>query len=182
MKSQNHEFQKNNATSMSKTLKTISKFILLTAVFGLVLTSCNKDDDDPVTFPTGSGDYFLNAKINDANYANSAYFAPTAAVTNGVLAIQSSNDGGNSIQIRVENYTGVGTYNVGGDVTAGYVNYTTLTPFKAYTSVRGTGTVEITEVTGTDIKGTFSAFSPENEEQPAAAVTITDGDFKVKLQ
>ena len=163
------------------TLKTISKFILLTAVFGLTLTSCNKDDDNPV-YPTGAGDYFLNAKVNDANYANSAYFAPTASISAGTLAIQSSNDGGNSIQIRIADYTGVGMYNVGGNVVAGYVNYTTLTPFKAYTSVRGTGSVEITEVTDTYIKGTFMAFSPENDENSTAAVTITDGDFKVKRQ
>lgn len=164
-----------------KTLKPISKFLLFATVFGLVFTSCNKDDDNPV-YPTSAGDYFLNAKINGADYANSAYFAPTTSVNNGVLTIQSSNDGGNSIQIRIENYTGVGTYNVGGDVTAGYVNYTTLTPFKAYTSVRGTGSVEITEVNDAHIKGNFSAFSPENQEQPAEAVTITDGDFKAKRE
>lgn len=163
-----------------KTLKTISKFILF-AAFGLALTSCNSDDDNPV-YPTGAGDYFVTAKINDANYANSAYFAPTAALSNGVLQIQSSNDSGNSIQIRIANYTGAGTYNVGGDVTAGYVNYTTLTPFKAYTSVRGTGTVQITEASATQLEGNFSAFAAINEEGGTEALTISEGNFKVKLQ
>lgn len=163
------------------TLKTIGKMMLLSAVFAFA--SCDKDDDNNnnSTIPA-AGDYFLKAKVNGQDYSNSAYFAPTAAITNGVLTVQSSTDTGNSVQIRIENYNGVGTYDVGGDVTAGYVNYTTLNPFKAYTSVRGTGNVVITEVTEAHIKGNFAAYSPENQENATQAVTITEGDFKVKRQ
>lgn len=163
-----------------KTLKTIAKTILFAAVFAFA--SCNKDDDDAVVpvVPTPTGDYFLKAKVNGADYANSAYFAPSCTINANTLQIQSSNDAGNSIQIQVQDFANEGTYNVGGDITRGYVNYMKIMPFKTYTSIRGTGSVEITEVTETYIKGNFTAVAPENEESPSAEVTITEGTFKVK--
>lgn len=154
--------------------------ILFSAVFAFV--SCNKDDDNNnvATPPPAAGDYFLTAKVNGSNYANSAYFAPTSTTNSNVLQIQSSNDGGGSIQIQIQNFDDVGTYNVGGNLSNGYVNYMTTFPFKSYTSVRGTGSVEVTEVSETFIKGTFTAVAPENEESPSSEVVITEGSFKVK--
>jgi len=163
---------------MKLTLKTLSKMILIAAVFAFV--SCGGDDDNTY-YPAATGDYYMKSKVDGNDYNNSAYFAPTASLNAGTLMIQSSTDGGNSIQIQIPNFDGVGTYNSGGNILAnGYINYMTLTPFKTYTSVRGSGTVEITEMTETFIKGTFSAVAPENEEDATASVTITEGDFKVK--
>lgn len=164
-----------------KTLQTITRFFLLTAVFAFA--SCNKDDDNDAApvIPPAAGDYFMNAKVNGSDYSNSAYFAPSATINAGVLQVQSSNDGGNSIQLQVQNYVGVGAYNTGGNLTNGYVNYMTIMPFKTYTSVRGTGSVEITEVTETYIKGTFTAVAPENQESPSSEVAITEGTFKAKF-
>lgn len=171
--------QKRKLKSIMKTLKTISKMILFAAVVTLV--SCNKDDDNNAWVPSGSGDYYMKGKVDGNDYNNSAYFAPTSTLNSGTLMIQSSTDGGNSMQIQIPNFDGEGTYNSGGNVLAnGYINYMTLTPFKTYTSVRGSGTVEVTEVTETYIKGTFSAVAPENEEGATTSVTITEGDFKVK--
>jgi hypothetical protein len=161
-----------------KTLKTLSKMILFAAVFAFA--SCNKDDDNPYYAPA-SGDYYMKSKVDGNDYSNSAYFAPTATLNGGTLTIQSSTDGGNSLQIQIPDFDGEGIYNSGGNVLAnGYINYMTLTPFKTYTSVRGSGTVEVTEMTETYIKGTFSAVAPENEDGATASVTITEGDFKVK--
>lgn len=155
--------------------------MLLAAVFAFA--SCDKDDDNNNTVMPVAGDFFLKAKVNGADYNNSAYFAPSATINNGVLNIQSSGDTGNSVQIQVQNYDEEGTYTSGNnDLSRGYINYMTLTPFKTYTSVRGTGTVTITEVTDTSISGTFSATAPENSETSTASVTITEGQFKVKRQ
>lgn len=154
--------------------------VLFTAVFAFV--SCNKDDDSdpaPVT-PMPSGEYYVKAKVNGSDYSNSAYFDPSSTTNSNVLNIQSSNDGGASIQIQIQNFHGADTYNVGGDLTRGYVNYMTVFPFKSYTSVRGTGTVVIEEATDAYVKGTFTAVAPENEESPSSEVTITEGTFKVK--
>ena len=157
----------------------LSKMILFAAVFAF--TSCSKDDDNNTYYPPVSGDYYMNGKVDGNNYNNSAYFAPTATLNSGTLMIQSSTDGGNSIQIQITNFDGEGTYISGNNNLAnGYINYMTLTPFKTYTSVRGNGTVEITEMTETYIKGTFSAVAPENAENATASVTLTEGNFKVK--
>ncbi len=161
-----------------KTLKTISIVLLATVFF----TSCSKDDDNNAWVPAaGSGDYYMKGKVDGSQYSNSAFFAPSATLNAGVLTIQSSTDGGNSMQIQIPNFDGAGTYHSGGNVLAnGYINYMTLSPLRTYTSVRGSGSVEVTEVTETYIKGTFSAVAPENQETPTASVTITEGDFKVK--
>jgi hypothetical protein len=161
-----------------KTLKTFSKMILLATVFAFV--SCDKDDDNPYYAPA-SGDYYMKSKVDGNDYNNSAFFAPTATLNAGTLMIQSSTDGGNSIQIQIPNFDGVGVYLSGGDnLSLGYINYMTLSPLRTYTSVRGNGTVEVTEMTETYIKGTFSAVAPENQETPTTSVSITEGDFKVK--
>ncbi len=179
MKSMIDELSKNNLNRVRKTFKAMS-MVLLATVFSL--TSCSKDDDNNAWVPTpAAGDYYMKSKVDGNDYNNSAYFAPSATLNAGVLMIQSSTDGGNSMQIQIPNFDGVGVYNSGGNVLAnGYINYMTLTPLRTYTSVRGSGRVEVTEVTETYIKGTFSAVAPENQETPTASVTITEGDFKVK--
>lgn len=156
----------------------ISKMILFAAVFAFV--SCNKDDDNPIAAITGGSDYYVNAKVDGNNYSNSSFFAPMATVAANTLIIQSSTDGGSSIQIQIQNFNGAGTYNVGGDITRGYVNYMTISPVMTYTSVRGTGSVIVEESTDGFVKGTFSAVAPENEETPSTQVTITEGSFKAK--
>lgn len=154
--------------------------IMVAAVLAFV--SCNKDDDNNTWVPAGgSGEYYMKSKVDGNDYNNSAFFAPSATLNSGVLMIQSSTDVGNSIQIQIPNFDGVGTYNSGSNNLAnGYINYLTLSPLRTYTSVRGSGTVEVTEVTETYIAGTFSAVAPENDETPSATVTITEGEFKVK--
>ena len=161
-----------------KTLQTISKTIFFAAVFAFA--SCNKDDDNPVQEVTGGSDYYVNAKVDGNNYSNSSFFAPMATVAANTLIIQSSTDSGKSIQIQIQNFNGAGTYNVGGDITRGYVNYMTLSPITTYTSVRGSGTVTVEESTDAFVKGTFTAVAPENEESPSSQVTITEGSFRAK--
>jgi len=146
------------------------------------MLSCSSDSDG------GGSDtgFYLKAKIDGANYANSSSFEPMATIAGGTLNIQSSNDGGDAIQIQVPNYTGVGTYNSGNnDLTQGYVNYldTNLSAgtFVSYTSVRGTGQVIVTEVTDTAIKGTFTATVIENEDGSTNDKAITNGTFRVEL-
>lgn len=156
--------------------------LFLATVF-FTFSACSSDDSSPVD-PGSSSEFYVNAKVDGTNYSNSNYFAPTAMVTSGVLMIQSSTDAGNSIQIQIMNYNGKGTYTSGNnDLTKGYVNFLKKgsgMSFQTFTSVRGTGTVEITEVTDAYIKGTFTATAKENVESSTASVTITEGSFKAK--
>ena len=163
-----------------KTLKTLGAMCLLATI----LFSCSSDDGGG---GSNSGGFSLTAKVNGANYSNSNYFDPMAVITNNILVIQSSDNGGNSIQIQVMNYNGVGSYTSGNNnLMAGYINYlkagATVGQFKTFTSVRGDGLVEITEVTDTYVKGTFSATAPENVSNSTESVEITEGRFKAKIQ
>lgn len=53
---------------------------------------------------------------------------------------------------------------------------------KSYTSVRGTGSVVINELTGNSVKGTFTATAYENISGSTNKVEITSGDFNAKIQ
>ncbi|HOZ74932.1 MAG TPA: DUF6252 family protein [Flavobacterium sp.] len=164
-------------------LKSIGKILLLATVF--VAASCSSDDDNNNNVPVvPSGNYFVKAKVDGADYANSPYVTPAATLNAGTLNIQSSTSTGNSIQIQIPNYTGEGTYLSGSNNPAyGYVNFTRLGPgfaFHAYTSVRGAGEVVVTSVTDTEIEGTFHAIAPENDEDSTDEVQITEGTFKLK--
>jgi len=181
MKSMIHEFQNNNCKSVSRTLQSIGTMLL--AVTLLLSVSCNKDDDAAPVVPS-AGQYFVKAKVDDGDYANSAYVTPEATLNAGTLVIQSSGDSGNSMQIQIPNYAGEGTYTSGGgDLTKGYINFSRLGAgftYQTYTSVRGTGSVVISSVSDTEIEGTFTAYAPENKEDWTVAVTIEEGTFKVK--
>lgn len=162
-----------------KTLKTFGTMCILATVF---LFSCSSDDSED----SGSGSFSLKAKVDGANYSNSSLFNPMAVIVSNTLMIQSSDNDGNSIQIQVPNFDGEGTYTSGNnDLMAGYINYleagASIGQFRTFTSVRGDGTVEITEVTDTYVKGTFSATAPENIENPTESVEITQGTFKAEI-
>jgi len=166
-----------------KSLQTISKMLLAAAV--LLTVSCNKDDDDNNTpiVPVAS-QYFVKAKVDDANYANSAYAAPAATLSGSTLNIQSSDASGNAMQIQIPNYHGEGTYLSGSNNLAyGYINFSKMGPgftYHTYTSVRGAGEVVVTSVGDTEIEGTFHAIAPENDESSTLEVHITEGTFKLK--
>jgi len=163
------------------TLKSISKMLLLATV--ILTVSCNKDDDAAPVIP-GAGTYFVKAKVDGTDYANSPYVSPAGTLSGGTLNIQSSTSGGNSIQIQLPNYHGEGTYLSGSNNLAyGYINFSRMGPgftFHTYTSVRGAGEVVITSATDAVIEGTFHAIAPENDEDSTDEVQITEGTFKIK--
>jgi hypothetical protein len=164
-------------------LKSIGKILLLATVF--VAASCSSDDDNNNNVPVvPSGNYFVKAKVDGADYANSPYVTPAATLNAGTLNIQSSTSSGNSIQIQIPNYNGEGTYLSGSNNLAyGYINFSRLGPgfsFHSFTSVRGAGEVVVTSVTDTEIEGTFHAIAPENDDDSTDEVQITEGTFKLK--
>ena len=164
------------------TLKSISKMLLVATV--LLSVSCSKDDDAAAPVVPAAGNYFVKAKIDDADYANSPYVSPAGTMSGGTLNIQSSTSTGSSIQIQIPNYHGEGQYLSGADNPVhGYIIYMKLGPgftTHSYTSVRGGGEVNITSVTDTEIEGNFHAIAPENKEDWTEQVEITQGTFKIK--
>lgn len=163
-----------------KTLKTLLKTGLL--ALAIAFSSCSSDDGG--NGGGGSG-FYLTAKVDGGNYKS--YVKPMAVMAGGMLMIQSSTSAGDAIQIQVANYNGVGTYTSGNNnLTNGYINYldmgSQVGQFVTYTSVRGTGTVEITEVTDTAVMGTFTATAVENQDGATNDVSITNGKFRAEIQ
>jgi len=163
-------------------MKTISKILFLATVL-FAFSACSSDDNSGnVAQP--SAEFYVNAHVDGTGYSNSSYFDPTGMVVSGVLMVQSSTDSGNSIQIQIPAFNGVGTYTSGNNnLTNGYINYLKKgsgLSFQTFTSVRGNGAVKVTEVTDTYVAGTFSAVAKENTESSTASVTIAEGSFKVK--
>lgn len=161
-----------------KTLKTLFSAAILSGA--VLLSSCSGDDGGG---SGGGSGYYLTAKVDGSNYKS--YVEPTAVIAGGMLMIQSSTSAGDAIQIQVANYNGVGTYNSGNNnLSNGYINFMDMgSPgqFVSYTSVRGSGTVEITAVDDTTVTGTFTATAKENVENPTDEVSITNGKFRAKI-
>lgn len=175
----------NTITYKINSMKTSRKlsFLLIGLIsLSVIFNSCRKDDDESEN-KSASGPH-LSAKVNGSEYKS--YVDPTGVAAGGMLVIQSSDTSGNSIQIQIANYNGKGTYNSGGNnLTKGYINYMKMISIgnmKTYTSVRGTGKVEITEASATEVKGTFTATAFENVSGSTDKVDITEGTFTAKIQ
>lgn len=143
-------------------------------------TSCSGDDGG-----SGGGGAGLTAKVDGASFKS---YVAQAMNQGGALIIQSSDKQGKSIQIMIMDFDGVGTYQSGGDdLMSGYIQYTGAIDINnpmavdVYTSVRGTGTVEVTEINDEGVKGTFTATAVLNEEGATDDVAITSGKFNVKF-
>ena len=165
-----------------KTFRKLSFLLIGLISLSVIFNSCRKDDDEGDDKSTSG--LHLNAKVNGGEYKS--YVEPTGVATGGMLVIQSSDSNGNSIQIQIANYNGKGTYNSGGnDLTKGYINYMKMVSIgnmKTYTSVRGTGKVEVTEASTTEVKGVFTATAYENISGSTDKVDITEGTFTAKIQ
>jgi hypothetical protein len=119
-----------------------------------VLISCGGSDDDLGL----SGEGSLTAKVAGTSFT-SLPVSVSAAITNGIAAIQGSNSSGEVIRINIASYSGVGTYKTGDAISnLNSLSYGTISPVAFWTSTFdiGSGTIEITEDTATMVSGTFS--------------------------
>jgi len=150
---------------------------------GLVISSCKKDDDDNSS-NSGSNNNTsqgsMSLKINGTDW--SATLAVQATNVNGVLSIAGSDANARQCQVTVINPNGAGTYDLGGSQTnsnSGRWTQGTGTN-DTYTTMLGlgAGSVTITELTATSVKGTFE-FTAKNTA--LEEVTLTSGSFSATL-
>lgn len=163
------------------------KFLLIAVFTVFAFTSCNNDDDDN---GGGSGDEFLTAKIDGADFAASTSPATIigATITNGLLAVQGGDNSGNTISFQIFGYTGLGVYATADALTStNGIRYITISPVATWdssgvTSITGItpGRIEVTFDDGVTVEGTFS-FEGYNAADSTTKV-ITAGEFKAVLQ
>ncbi|WP_159946882.1 hypothetical protein [Polaribacter septentrionalilitoris] len=152
-------------------MKNLKKLMLF--LFVAVLTSCSNSSDEDLGL---SGEGTLTAKVDGQTWS-SLKATVGAVVSSGVLAVQGSTSNGEYIRINITNYTGVGTYKTGDNLTnVNSISYGTIDPIASWMSTFniGSGTIEITEDTATTVTGTFTGI---NASANNSTKTVTEGSF-----
>ena len=149
------------------TLKVLSRYAFI--FMALLVTACDKDDDSTGggDDPAASGDEFVTAKVDGADFAAAQDPAVIvgAVIDSGVLNVQGGTNSGDTIRITIVGYDGPGTY-VSGDNASNpnLMGYFTISPVAGWlnngvTSLVdgiGSGTVEVTSDADGVVEGTFS--------------------------
>lgn len=144
----------------------------------VVLSSCNKDDDDGT--PAGSNGT-MTLKVNGTSW--NASLSVQAVNTNGVLNVTGSDSNAQQGSVILNGISGPGTYAVGpnGSNPGNMLRWTEgLGQTDSYmaNNVIGTGSVTVNTLTATEVSGTFY-FEGFNTAQTSK--TITEGAFNAKF-
>lgn len=175
-----------------KTIKKIS--LVLFAALAVTFTSCSSDDG-------GSGGNAaagtMKAKVAGSN-VTTLEITTFATISGNVLILQGNTGGTSSkaFNLNVGAYNGVGTYDIGGgttglgQATASYieivVDIANPTAFQSttwqapFTGGAKVGEVSVSEVTSTNIKGTFFYTAKKNSGD-MSEIAITEGSFNIEL-
>ncbi len=151
-----------------KNLKNLLLFMCLSFI-----VSCSDATDEDLG-STAEGTF--TAKV-DGDSFTSLKATVSAIVTNGVAVIGGSNANGDYIRITISDYNGVGTYKTGDAISStNSILYGSLSPFANWSSAFdiGSGTIEITEDTATQVSGTFTflGYNGPNDRKE-----VTEGTF-----
>ena len=153
-------------------------FLALISLSILNLTSCKKDDDATDDNPiTSSGSMTL--KVDGESW--SASLASQAVNSNGIINVTGSDSNAHQVAVTLMNVTEPGTYAVGGMGNQNGLRWTEgLASTDTYIAnfVMGSGTITITELSSSKIKGSFSG-TVANTDQ--VSKRITEGSFEVSF-
>jgi len=154
------------------------KRILLSAVLisAIFLVSCKKESD---TTPAGSNGT-ISLSYNGSSW--NASLGVQAVNSNGVINVTGSDANAHQAAVYLFGVTTTGTYVVGPNGNSGNsIRWTEgIDPKQTYTAsfVLGKGTITVTELSATEIKGTFSG-TVYNTDQ--SSKSITNGKFEAKF-
>lgn len=157
-----------------------SKLFILLLALTFTFSSCKKEEED--TAPNSEGS--ITAKVNGQPF--DATLSVQATLSSSVFAFAgsgttSANDV-RQINISIADYNGTGTYNfsVAGS-TAIWSEGTSASDIYTANFIIGSGQVVITEVTDSEIKGTFEFTGSNAGGGGSETRTITEGKFNVKI-
>lgn len=175
-------------------MKNLNKFgIILLTLVSTALTSCSKDSSS-----NGGGSGSISGKItatigDSGNFSSLTQGTTAMLLNNGSyqnLAIQGSEVSGKSIQLEIiGNNIVAGTYpitvdNADYNVSAVYSELNVSNPIDSatysspYSGGTNLGSVTITSITATNVKGTFSF---TGEDNPGVTKVISNGKFDVNI-
>jgi hypothetical protein len=152
--------------------------LLMMLIAGVTLfSSCNKNDDDSGT-PAGSNGS-ISLKVDGSTW--NASLAVQAVNSNGVINVTGSDSNAKQAGVTLYGVTAPGTYQVGPPNAGNMLRWTEglgQTDTYQANGVIGTGTVTVTELSDSKIKGTFS-FTGYNTAQTSKQ--ITEGKFEANF-
>jgi hypothetical protein len=173
-------------------MKTIKKIgIVLTMAFATLLSSCSSDDGGGGGGTASLGQ--VKAKVGGTNFTSMdlATFA-TKQVIGGftTIIVQGSDASGKAIQLILSDYDGgTGTYAISDDANisaiASYIEANISNPMASqtwaapYDGSGSAGSITITEISDTNVKGTFN-FTGKNQNGDDTKA-ITNGAFNVNF-
>lgn len=171
-----------------KTIKKIGLFFAIALVS--LTTSCSSDDNGGGGSNATLGT--IRARVAGANYTSMEMgtFA-TRQVIGGLttIIVQGSDASGKAIQIVITGYDGLGSYEISEDAAistvASYIESNISNPMNSlvwaapYENSGVAGTVTVTEISETNVKGTFN-FTGKNQDGEDTK-TVTNGAFNVNF-
>jgi hypothetical protein len=161
-------------------MKLYKVFFMALLAVSIGLASCNKDDDDNPDPGNNNSNGTMTASVDGADF--DATLTVQGTLDNGVFVVAGNNGNAQQIQITLNGVSAAGTYQIGGSATNPNMGLYVDGPSaeQSYTTIVGvgSGTAEITELTDTSAKGTFS-FNARNTA--GDVVNVTDGSFEVSF-
>ncbi|HUH26274.1 MAG TPA: DUF6252 family protein [Flavobacterium sp.] len=165
-----------------KKIKQLSKILFLGLAF--TVASCSSDSEGG---SVSAGEGTISAKV-DGTTITSIPQATFAYSTSVGLQITGTNNSAKNLAIQILTFDGVGKYNMGGNNSLAIGTYTEVDLndpqnvnnvwMAPYNENMVDGFVDVTEVTATHVKGTFS-FKAQN--QTGTVKDITNGSFNIKI-
>ncbi len=156
-------------------MKTRTLILMLLAGTMILIGSCNKNDDDNPVAGNGS----MSLTVDGSSWT--ASLSVQAVNTNGVINVTGSDSQAKQAAVVLYNVTSTGTYQIGPANPSNMLRWTEgVGQTDTYTAngIIGSGTVTITELTSSNIKGTFS-FTGYNTAGTTKAVT--NGKFEANF-
>ncbi|MDT0556126.1 DUF6252 family protein [Patiriisocius hiemis] len=159
-------------------MKTIKKLTFLFFI-SLAIIACKSDDDGGDNPSNGEGS--LTATVDGNSFESDPSLTQIQILNNGNVVAITGPKAQETIQFNINGYSGVGTYNMSPSNVASYGIVTDPNDPQgsavAYVSISD-GELNISEDTGSNMKGTFS-FVGTNAEDPSDTVTVTNGAFNI---
>jgi len=152
-------------------------FVIMMSMAFISLTSCNKDSDEADNPVLGGGTMTL--KVDGTSW--NASLASQAINTNGIINVTGSDSDAHQVAITLMNVTEPGTYKVGTMASQHGIRWTeglnSTDTYVANFSI-GSGTITITELSSTKIKGSFTGTVANTSQNTKS---ISDGTFDVSF-
>ena len=161
---------------------------MLILLVSLAVVSCKKDDDGGEDPAAGTGT--LTAKIDGATLT--ADIAVQAQITNSaqgdVLAISGGTSQSENLQMIIQNFDGVGTYDLS-FINIGTYSFlpdpsnpdpSTVVIYLSMNGTDATGELRVSSFDGNTIEGTFN-FTGYKSDDPTDTVEVTEGQFNLEV-